>query len=73
MTTINTGGPAFPNDWRDNEIGSTGMTLRDYFAAKAMQALIERRGDGALGVYEQTEVAEDSYIMADGMLKARND
>jgi len=30
----NTGGPAFPCEC------SAGMTLRDYFAAKAMQALI---------------------------------
>jgi len=36
--TKNNGGPAFPrqHDW------GYGMTLRDYFAAKAMQALIEK-------------------------------
>jgi hypothetical protein len=36
-----TGGPAFPIDWGDY---SKGMTLRDYFAAKALQAFISRVG-----------------------------
>jgi hypothetical protein len=41
------------------------MTLRDYFAAKAMQALITRIPmSGA-------ERARDAYIIADAMLKAR--
>ena len=64
MTTTDTGGPAFPNDWRDNEIGSTGMTLRDYFAAKAMQAILAKNGKC---------YPEDCYAWADDMLKARND
>jgi hypothetical protein len=42
------------------------MTLRDYFAAKAMQAFIadQRRG--------MAEDAKDAYAMADAMLKARD-
>ena len=42
-----------------------GMTLRDYFAAKAMQALLS---------YEESTLqndAEVAYAMADAMLKAR--
>ena len=42
----------------------SGMTLRDYFAAKAMQSLIARGG-----VFEGTEV--QAYKIADAMLKAR--
>ena len=43
-----------------------GMTLRDYFAAKAMQAqLIGYQGEW----YDR--VAADAYTMADAMLKAR--
>ena len=63
-----TGGPAFPHiteDVRD------GMTLRDYFAAKAMQGLVERRGGAELGSREKDAVAEEAYILADAMLKAR--
>lgn len=71
MSEIDTGGPAFPYRAYSG-IPEPGMTLRDYFAAKAMQALLERRGDGALGVFEKEEVAEESYIMADALLKERN-
>jgi hypothetical protein len=38
------GGPAFPNITPDMNVdGGPGMSLRDYFAAKAMQGLIMRR------------------------------
>ncbi|MDC9591881.1 hypothetical protein PSI23_22075 [Xenorhabdus sp. XENO-10] len=40
------------------------MTLRDYFAAQAMASIILRDD-----TYE--EVAEESYFIADAMLKAR--
>ena len=64
MSNTNTGGPAFPigsGDMRD----PTGMTLRDYFAVKAMQVFVadQRRG--------MAEDAKDAYAMADAMLKAR--
>lgn len=72
MSDINTGGPAFPtNDTHTPEKGwsraKDGMTLRDYFAAKAMQA------DMIDGVHEDDfpQTAARSYKMADAMLKAR--
>jgi hypothetical protein len=43
---------------------SQGMTLRDYFAAKAMQALIDN--DGLF-----SEIPTQSYELADAMLKER--
>ena len=59
-----TGGPAFPA--HPSALGDhDGMTLRDYFAAKAMQALLTRRP------LSGGEVARDAYIIADAMLKAR--
>lgn len=69
MSNTNTGGSAFPlhseirppldKDW-------CGMTLRDYFAAKAMQGCI------AAGRFQgYASCAADSYAMADAMLKAR--
>jgi len=61
-----TGGPAFPH----SRLGSDadGMTLRDYFAAKAMQAHLTH--DGSDDVNE-IGVAKWAYEMADAMLKAR--
>jgi len=59
--------PAFPTVMVGEIEG--GMTLRDYFAAKAMQGLF------ASGQYEGmvniTALAESSYRMADAMMKAR--
>jgi len=62
--------PAFPNPHYNNVYG---MTLRDYFAAKAMQAFLSSwiiRND-----YPETDliVAEHAYAMADEMMKARSE
>jgi hypothetical protein len=46
--------------------GEKGMTLRDYFAAKAMQSLIHVQVKTA-----QQMTAETAYEWADAMLKAR--
>lgn len=55
--------------------GGDGMTLRDYFAAKAMQGLLangwcseQREIAPTMGEHE---VAQDAYRLADAMLKAR--
>lgn len=61
-----TGGPAFPRTQWPNE---TGMTLRDYFAAKAMQGMLAESGGGAL---HNTNLSDFAYLIADAMLKARN-
>jgi hypothetical protein len=69
MNKINTGGPAFPvgsGDMRD----PTGMTLRDYFAAKAMQALIIANGPAPTGGWP-TYAERTAYLIADAMLNAR--
>jgi hypothetical protein len=46
---------------------TAGMTLRDYFAAKAMEA----KGFTVRPYDTTDEVAKDCYRMADAMLKAR--
>jgi hypothetical protein len=60
--------PAFPTNQYANGISpsgfDTGMTLRDYFAAKAMQALIDKE------VFFD-DVAESAYKVADHMLRVR--
>ena len=58
--------PAFPY-YHPDLGGAAGMTMRDYFAAKAMEA------DMIAGVHENDFAwsAARSYKMADAMLKAR--
>ena len=73
-TNTNTGGPAFPI-WEASDRGypemlDAGMTLRDYFAAKAMLPLMERSG-GYWRDDKLKEYAVIAYAMADAMLKAR--
>ena len=65
-----TGGPAFPFNWETKgEFWAMGATLRDYFAAKAMQGwLANSKTDYGVG-YET--LAAVFYGMADAMLKAR--
>lgn len=65
-----TGGQAFPEPIMD--FGqSRGMTLRDYFAAKAMSSLvISGLNTDAWSSYE--DMAGSAYSIADAMLKARN-
>ena len=59
--------PAFPTGTGVTPYKS-GMTLRDYFAAKAMQSMNTREDyiDAPADV-----IALDSYALADAMLKAR--
>ena len=68
----NGGGPAFPflSDADAGEPGELGMTLRDYFAAKAMQGLLAQSCGTALG-NDPKFAAEYAYATADAMLKAR--
>ena len=68
MSAKSTGGPAFPSaDFEQHEY--TGMTLRDYFAGKAMQTLIALPEYDSAGWEEA--VAKNAYAMADAMLAAR--
>ncbi len=51
-----------------------GMTLRDYFAAKAMQAMLSTYPCPTSGAHmDFADVAGDAYEMADAMLKAREE
>lgn len=66
---MGTGGPAFP---ATNHHGHKleGMTLRDYFAAKAMEGVLSRPTAGLLNA---EDIAPAVYRMADAMLKARSE
>ena len=77
MSTIETGGPAFPVS-TSNEDGHQdgpntwqfpGMSLRDYFAAKAMQGFLAQYGTWADEDFSGE--AAGAYRVADAMLAAR--
>jgi hypothetical protein len=68
--STNDGGPAFPVAADVNPDGrSAGMTLRDYFAAKAMNALVNwNDSDDAVS---QADIARAAYAIANAMIAAR--
>ena len=84
MSAPNNGGPAFPTGLEGKvalagerydgahvpryDAIDSGMTLRDYFAAKAMHGLIV---DPDRADQSREECARLAYAMADAMLKAR--
>lgn len=70
MSKENNGGPAYPTQ------GCEGLTVRDYFAAKAMQgwlASYPESNQRPVATHHENMVAELSYLMADAMLKAREE
>ena len=67
MANKNTGGSAFPIQDAYSMSTEQGMTLRDYFAANAMQAMTHR------GEANVQMVSLQAYAMADAMLKARDE
>jgi hypothetical protein len=74
MSNMQTGGPAFPSSEWDGDYQRTfstgGMTLRDYFAAKAMQAIVSHPNTGGM-TYE--DISDRAWVQADAMLKARGE
>ena len=71
---MNDGGPAFSlidqkDPWGKRIVGREGISIRDYFAAKAMQGML------AAYPHEQNprDVSCDAYRHADAMLKAREE
>lgn len=75
MEKVNDGGPAFPSSMTDDSLHIAGMTLRDYFAAKALAALIQaNRNPMTLGtshVENNGSFAVAAYALADAMIHAR--
>lgn len=68
-----TGGPAFPVPMFSigpamHEAQQQGLSLRDYFAAKAMQAFCDKYVHDNSG-----KIADVAYTLADAMLKARSE
>ena len=65
-------GPAFPTSTEHGfNCGEPGMTLRGYFAAKAMQGMAGSHRYCEHG-WDQADLAAQAYEIADAMLKARD-
>ena len=89
MSKTNDGGPAFPfgqvsevSGQPINGYHNDGMSLRDYFAAKAMQVLLDNvakvkdyanlpAGAPVGELMGVADVTTDAYAVADAMLRAR--
>lgn len=74
MNRYNTGGPVFPVS-HDMALvaglqNAYGMTLRDYFAAKAMQSAFSE-GNFTFTLEDYRHLAKVAYAIADAMLSAR--
>jgi hypothetical protein len=79
---MSNGGPAFPvpevllQNGQVRPTDAAGMTLRDYFAAAALPAIIGRVPGGTRptgpGRTIQDEVADAAYAQADAMIAARD-
>lgn len=71
-----TGGTAFPLPLGSETVeGQEGMTLRDYFAAKAMQGVMGSGTAMQIGTNHREamlDMAVALYSMADAMLEARD-
>ena len=72
--TNNNGGPAFPVAGSEHNYPIEGMTLRDYFAAKALSGWLASYPESCthpILAGNADEVAKHSYMLADAMLRAR--
>jgi hypothetical protein len=74
MSNTNTGGPAFPSlpivqEFEGKRLTMTeGLTMRDYFAAKYLEGYM---ANPEIGFPEREDAAREAYLMADAMLRAR--
>lgn len=70
--------PAFPNPIHASERGIQfpfdghfrgGITVRQYYAAKAMQGLVSSNGDSWIADSDMEEITRRAYKMADHMIQ----
>ncbi len=72
ISDIKDGGPAFPHTVVDNstnfdpDVNHSGLSIRDYFAVKAMQGMMHDVTNP-----NGEAIAEWAYRVADAMLRAR--
>lgn len=71
------GGPAFPivatGESGQGYIEAQGVTILDYFAAKAMAALIAQGELNRVDYPQNISLGKEAYWLAKGMLRARSE
>jgi hypothetical protein len=70
MNETNTNEPAFPRDHAHQ--GHNGMTLRDYFAIRILQSLLNNANAVLSHKFNSIEISETAYTIADKMISERN-
>ena len=73
-TETNNGGPAFPHEYKYGDgtaQRADGMSLRDYFAAKAMHGVLSNSWIVESFGFDHERNSKEAYAIADAMLKAR--
>jgi len=70
------GGPAFPTNGPDNGVYGAGISVRDYFAAKAMQGMLSRPTrykprPQDKHLHWHAAMSKEAYEISDAMLAAR--
>ena len=70
------GGPAFPSHGSMGEVTHEGMSLCDYFAGRALQAMVGAAEGQSFGLMGEGHINCDrfslvAYALADAMLRAR--
>jgi hypothetical protein len=73
---IDDGGPAFPCPEAslahfNESTAYMGSTMRDVFAAAALQGICVNVGRNGFGFHEPNKIATECYSLADAMIKAR--
>lgn len=76
MSDKDTGGPAFPHEYTEGGPDPArwyypGLSLRDYFAAKALSVWVQAHIDGRVDDLSKAAIARASYRYADAMLAER--
>jgi hypothetical protein len=77
--SVDYSGPAFPSSITEGPAGDVshthtnlrGISMRDHFAGKALPSLVSAAISGDVDDFTPDHVAEECYIYADAMIKAR--
>lgn len=75
VVVSNTGDPEYPGQHQvgNHEWQMYGLTLRDYFAAKAMQGMLTDLPKTCYGTDWKANVAYEAYALANSMMRARKE
>ena len=65
--------PAFPSDAAKDSFAKIGMSLRDYFAAQIISGIVANEKYHHIELADMTAYSNFAYLLADSMLKVREE